>query len=295
MDVRASSTAFDTVIFVLLVGVAVGVLAGIDARGDVDGDRVAQETADVLATSTAEVTYTRSVTVESSSLLGDDEHRTVGVTRSARGTHAQLLAAAAVSTPSLGGTSLVGTGGELREESRDAAERVLHTREANVQVIVTWRPYPNATLGSSFAVGDGPPRDADVSVATATVSSGLPEVSTEARRAARKSGYGGIATVVAGSVVDGLFPPPEMRAALYSEGPDRALTAHRYRRAANALGVEDPGLSHPQTVERANRKLARALATRLRADLRQQFETPEAAARAVRSHRVRLVVRTWSP
>ncbi|WP_436927852.1 DUF7284 family protein [Halosimplex amylolyticum] len=294
MDVRASSTAFDTVIFVLLVGVAVGVLAGVDARGDVDGNRVAEETADVLATSTAEVTYTRSVTV-ASSLLGGSESQSVSVTRTARGTHAELLAASAVSTPSLGGTSLFGTGGELRAESRAAAERVLHTREANLQVAVAWRPYPGSTLGSSFVVGDAPPRDADVSVATVTAASGLPNVTSEAQRAARRGGYGGVATAVSRSVVDGLFPESEMRAALYSEGPDRALTAHRYRRTSSVLGVETPGLSHPRGVEPANRKLTRALAKRLHADLRRRFETPEAAARAVRSHQVRLVVRTWSP
>lgn len=294
MDVRASSTAFDTVIFVLLVGVAVGALAGVDARG-LEGDRVAEETADVLATSTAEVTYRRSVAVESSSLLGGDERRTVTVTRTARGTHAQLLAAAAVSTPSLGETALLGTRNRLRAEARVATDRVLHTREANVQVAVTWRPYPDATLGSSFAVGDAPPRDADVSVATVTAASGLPNVTAEARRAARGDGYRGVARAVARSVVDGLFSPSEMRAALYSEGPDRALTAHRYRRAADALGVDDLGLSHPRTVERANRKLADALAKRLRADMRSRFETPEAAARAIRSQQVRLVVRTWSP
>ncbi|MFC7194297.1 hypothetical protein ACFQL4_05890 [Halosimplex aquaticum] len=294
MDVRASSTAFDTVIFVLLVGVAVGVLAGADARS-VDGDRIAEETADVLATSTTEVTYTRSVTVESSSLLGGTESQSVAVTRTARGTHAQLLAAAAVSTPSLDGSPLVGAGRELREESRVAAERVLHTREANVQVAVAWRPYPGATLASSFAVGDAPPSDADVSITTVSAASGLPNVTTEARRAAGRGGYGGVATVVARSVVDGLFSPSEMRAALYSEGPDRALTAHRYRRASDALGAETADLVRPRGVDAANRKLTRALAERLRADMRERFETPEAAARAIRTHQVRLVVRTWSP
>lgn len=294
MGVRASSTAFDTVIFVLLVGVAVGVLVGVDAKG-VDGNRVAEETADVLATSTTEVTYTRSVTVESSSLLGGDERRTISVTRTARGTHAQLLAAAAVSTPSLGGTPLIGTGGELRAAGRAAADRVLHTREANVQVVVTWRPYPESALGSSFAVGDAPPRDADVSVATVSAPSGFPNVTAEARRAARSDGYGTVASVVARSVVDGLFPEPEMRAALYSEGPDRALAVHRYRRASTALETETTRLSHPRRVDATNQKLTDALAKRLRADLRSRFETPEAAARAVRSHQVRLVVRTWSP
>ncbi|WP_459192667.1 DUF7284 family protein [Halosimplex sp. J119] len=294
MDLKASSTAFDTVIFVLLVGVAVGVLAGVDGRA-IEGDRVAEETADVLATSTTEVTYTRSATVETSSLLGGDERRTVSVTRTAHGTHAQLLAAAAVSTPSLGGVPLVGTGEEFREEARIATDRVLHTREANAQVAVAWRPYPDATLGSSFAVGNTPPRDADVSVTTVTAASGLPNVTAEARRAARGGGYGGVARVVSRSVVDGLFPESEMRAALYSEGPDRALTAHRYRQVSDALGVEFSGKVGPRGVGAVNRKLARALAERLRADLRDRFETPEAAARAVRPHQVRLVVRTWSP
>lgn len=295
MDLRASSTALDTVVFVLLVGVAVGILAGVDARGEADGDRVAEETADVLATSTTELTYTRSAQVRSVSLLGGEETQTVEVTRRARGTHAQLLAAAAVSTPSLGGESLVGTGETLRTSVRPATRRVLPTREANVAVGVAWHPYPNATLNSSFTVGDPPPRDADVSVTTVRAASGLPNVSAEATAAAQSSGYGGVATVLARAVVDGLFEPSETRTALYSEGPDRALTAHRYREASNVLGSDADEALGPRSVAVANRRLADALADRLRADLRHRFDSPAEAAGSVRAHQVRLVVRTWSP
>ena len=295
MDVTASSTVLDTVVFVLLVGVAVGVLAGVDVSEGKDGDRVAEETADVLATSTSEVTYTRSVTVESDTPLRGERAQTVSVTRTASGTYAQLLAAAAVSDPSLGTTPLFGIGDELRSESREATARVLHTREANVQVAVTWRPYPGSTLRSSFTVGDAPPRDADVSVTTATAASGVRNVTAEARRAALIRGYGGVASVVAESVVDGLFPEAEVRAALYSEGPDRALAVYRYQRASDALGVETAQALHERRVGDANRKLANALADRLRPELRAEYDSPDAAARAVRAHQVRLAVRTWSP
>jgi len=295
MDVTASSTALDTVVFILLVGAAVGVLAGVDARGGAGGDRVAQETADVLATSTSEVTYTRRVTVESETLLRGKQSQTVSVTRTARGTYAQLLAAAAVSNPLLGTSALFGTGEELRSESREAAERVLYTRETNVQVAVAWRPYPDSSLRSSFTVGDAPPRDADVSITTATATSGVRNVTAEARRAARIRGYGGVADIVAESVVDGLFPEAEVRAALYSEGPDRALAVHRYQRASDTLGVETADLLHQRRVEDANRRLSDALASRLRPELQARYDSPRAAARAVRAHQVRLVVRTWSP
>lgn len=297
MDVRASSTVLDTVVFVLLVGVAVAVLAGAgaDARSETDAGRVAAETADLLATSTTEVTYDRTARVETTTLLGGEESKTVSAERAAGGTRAELLAAAAVASPRLGGSPLVGTGEPLRAATRAPTRRVLHTREANVQVAVAWRPYPNGTLRSSLTVGDAPPRDADVSVATVTVPSGVANVSTAARRAARTDGYDGVARVVSSAVVDRLFPPAATRDALFSEGPDRALVAHRYRQASSTLGVDTTGPLADGNVTGANERLADGLADRLRADLRDRYESPAAAADAVRAHRVRLVVRTWSP
>jgi hypothetical protein len=294
MDVRASSTALDTVLFVLLVGVAVGTLAGVGDRRAPDGNRVAEETADLLATTTAEVTYTRSARIPSSALLDGDETVTVTVDRTASGTRAELLAAAAVADPSLAGASLTGTGESLRAGGRSATRRVLHMREANAQVAVAWRPYPDATLGSSFAVGDAPPRDADVSVATVAAASGLANVSGAAERAARTSGFDGVASVLADAVVADLFPPSESRDALYSEGLDRALVAHRYRRAANVLGVDTPAPLTPDKVAQANRRLSDSLAERLARDLNRRYDSPTEAASAVRAHRVRIVVRTWS-
>lgn len=295
MDLKASSTAFDTVVFVLLVGVAVTALAGVAPRGQVSGDRVAEETADVLATSTTDVTYTRSVTVTTTGLLpGDTESHTVSVTRTGRGSYAQLLAAAALADPSLDGHRLFGTGGELRTEARTAGRRLLHTREANVQLVVAWRPYPDATFGSAFVVGDPPPGDADVSATTTTVPSGHPNASAAARSAAWAGGYGSVARVIARSAVTGLFPPSTMRAAMFSEGPDRALAAHRYDRAASVLNVEATGPLTRRNFEAANRRLISGLARRLESDLREQFDSPEAAARAASGHQVRIVVRTWS-
>lgn len=295
MDLRASSTAFDTVIFVLLVGVAVATLTGVAPREQAGGDRVAEETADVLATSTTDLTYTRSVTVTTAGLLpGDTESHTVSVTRTEHGSYAQLLAAAAVADPSLDGRRLFGTGDELRAEARTAARRLLHTREANVQLAVAWRPYPGATLGSTFTVGDPPPGDADVSVTTVTVPSGHRNASAAARAAARSGGYGAVARVVARSAVTGLFPLSTMRAAVFSEGPDRALAAHRYDRASGALDVEVRDPLARRNFEAANRRLAGGLADRLEPDLRERFDSPGAAARAVSGHRVRIVVRTWS-
>ncbi|QLH77532.1 hypothetical protein HZS55_09585 [Halosimplex rubrum] len=294
MDLRASSTALDTVLFVLLIGVAVGTLAGVGDRRAPDGNRVAEETADLLATTTTEVTYTRSARVPSSALLDGDETVSVTVDRTASATYAELLAAAAVADPALGESSLTGMGGDLRAGSRNATRRVLHTREANAQVAVTWRPYPDATLRSSFTAGDAPPRDADVSVATVAAASGVANVSAAAERAARTTGFDGVATVLADAVVAGLFQPNETRDALYSEGPDRALVAHRYRRASSVLGVDATDFLTPEDVERANRRLSGALAARLSRDLGRRYDSPAEAAGAVRAHRVRIVVRTWS-
>jgi len=299
MDLRASSTVLDTVVFVLLVGAAVVVLGGLDTAEPADHDRVADETADVLATSTTEVTFERSGTVTDHRLLGvvasteaSPAERTLTVSRRAHGTYAQLLATVAVANVTLGPRSLTGTGGDMEREVTNATARVLPTGEANVEVRVTWRAYANATLDRELVVGRRPPPDADLSATTVTVASGFPNVSAQTPP---DPTYEDVARAVARGVVAGLFPPGPTADALASEGPDRAVVAERYRRASAVLDADTADALAEGNATAANRRLVEALVPRLRADLTAEFDSPEAAARATSLDRVRIVVRTWSP
>lgn len=292
MDLRGSSTALDTVLFVLLVGAAVAVLAGATPQASAGPQRVAAETADVLATGTTTVAYNRSGTVRDGRLLrGDGGTRPVTVERRAHGTYAELLAAATVAGPELAGRSLTGTGGDLEAEVAEATARALPTESANVQVRATWRPYPGARIGQTVVVGERPPPDADVTVARLAVPSGFPNVG---RRLGADPGFRRVARAVAAGVVEGLFPPARTRDALASEGSDRAVVAERYRTASAALRVDVAGPLAEGEVTAANDRLVRALTERLRRTIEARFASPAAVARELSVDRVSIVVRTWS-
>lgn len=295
LDPSGSSAVLDVVLFVLLVGAAVGVLATADAGRSPERTSVAEETADVLSTSTTHVEYTQSYTVVHERLLGSGERQRVRLRRVAGGTHAELLAAAVVATPSIDGITLASDDGALEREVRPVTRRALPTRAVNVQVRAVWRPYGGSPPGGALVVGDSPPRDADLSVATTAVPSGFPNATGAAVEAAQSGRYDGVARAVADGVIRGLFPPAGTRAALYSEGGELGAVAGRYQRVSDRLGVETARLLERRDVHAANERLANALADRIREDLRREFESPTAAARAVRIDRVRLVVRTWSP
>jgi len=283
---RGSSTALDTVLFVVLVGVAVATLSGATPGGSDAPRRVADETADVVAASTTEVTYTRS-----GSVTADGEG--LSVERRASGTYAELLAAALVDSPTLGREPLTGGSGSFREAVANATRRALPTKGARVQVRATWEAYPGAALGRTITVGEAPPRDADVSVATVTVPSGFRNATRNYDPA--NPTFATLAGAIARSVVDGLFPPGPTADAMASEGPDRAVVASRYRTASDRLGVRFDGGLRESDVEAANEKLARALTPMVKPGLDDKFESVPAAVRATRVDRVRIVVRAWSP
>lgn len=291
MDLKGSSTALDTVLFVLLVGASVATLAAANAGDPTGPQRLADETADVLATSTTSVTTRRSGSLTRDSPVSDASG-SVTVERRAQGTYAELLTAAAVANPSLEGRPLTGTGGDFERAVANATLRGLPADEANVQVRATWRPYAKGEFASTVVVGRRPPPDADVSVARSTVGSGFPNVS--ARLGTTATSYDRVARAVARGVVTGLFPPNQTRDALASEGPDRAIVATRYRQTSDVLGVGMPVELADGDVEAANRRLVDELTPRVKRDLIRGFESPSAAARSVAVDRVRIVVRTWS-
>jgi|GEM_PF-338908 len=284
---RGSSTTLDAVLFVVLVGVAVATLAGTTPGGSDAPRRVADETADVVATSTTGVTYTRSGSI------GGAGGPSVSVERRASGTYAELLAAALVTAPEFEQWSLTGGSGSFEDAVLNATRRALPTRDARVQVRATWRAYPGSALGRTVTAGDAPPRDADVSVATVTVPSGFS--SATRKYDPGNPGFATLASAISRSVVEGLFPPGPTADAMASEGPDRVVVASRYRAASGVLGVTVDRELRESNVEAANEKLARALTPLVTANLNDEFDSARNAARSTSVDRVRIVVRAWSP
>jgi hypothetical protein len=293
---RGVSTVFDALVFVLLVGAAIAVLAGIPPQSSGGDSRVADETADVLATSTTTVEFTRSGRVTQQSLYnyvgeGSGPPPAESADRRAHGTYAELLAAAATTDPELDGLSLTASGNDFEDATAGATRQALSTDAANIQVRATWRAYPGATLSRTVVVGEEPPPGADVSVATVTVASGYPNVT---ERLGPDPTVDDVADAVARSVVSGLFPVDQTRDALAGEGVDRAFVASRYQTASERLDVQTAALLGEGQVAAANDRLATALSDDVSGDLSGEFDSGDAAAGAIETDEVRIVVRTWS-
>jgi len=287
---RAMSAVADVTVFLLLVGAAAGAVAsgvGVDQSATTNP---AAKQASTLATSTASVEY--DLVVPASDGRKPPEDATPR-RRTAHGTVAELLGEAAMSGVIVDGERLSNAGANFESKVAATTRDRLHSRGHRVSVRVAWSPYPGAPVRAEHRVGGRPPAGTDVRAATVTVPSGMETVSEPAHEAAKADGYDGVATVVARSVVDGLFPPAQSKYALRGDYPADVLMRARYERVAELTGA-DVAVARQSTAE-MNRDLAATLAARLRTDLRSRYESPEAAASAVRTSRVRVTVRTWSP
>ncbi len=288
---RAMSAVADVTVFLLLIGAAAGTLvSGVGVETPAATTNPAADQASMLATSTASVEY--ELLVPPSEHGRPPDHATRRQ-RTSHGTVAELLGEAAMSGVTVDGERVSSAGTDFESQVAGATRDRLHSRGHRTSVRVTWAPYPGAPLRSEYHVGDRPPDAIDVRAATVTVPSGMENVSEPAREAAKTDGYDGVATVVARSVVNGLFPPTQSRYALRGDYPSDVLMAARYERMADLTGAS-VAVERQSTVE-MNHDLTPVLATRLRTDMRSQYDSPTDAARAVRVSRVRVTVRTWSP
>lgn len=225
MTDRAVSTVLDVSLCLVLVGTAVLTLAGAPTTQQDPAAGSADATASTLAATATTVDY---------------EHG--GRTRHVHGSLAGLLADVAV----VNGTP--GDGPNFTAAVTRATRPALAGDGWHGNVTVTWRPYEGAEYGGTVAVGPAPPPGADVHAATMRLSSGLGPANATVRAAATRSGYRGVAAVLADAVSDWTGD----------------VARDRYVRETAAA-------------------------------LERRFDSPEAAARAVRAGTVRITVRTWSP
>jgi len=287
---RAMSAVADVTVFLLLVGAAAAaVTSGVGVDRPVATNPAAEQ-ATTLATSTASVEY--ELVVAAPEHRKPPDNATLRQ-RTSHGTVAELLGEAAMSGVTVNGERLSDAGTDFESRVAATTRDRLHSRGPKTSVRGTWSPYPDAPIESAYRVGDRPPDTVDVRAATVTVPSGMENVSEPAREAAKTNGYDGVATVVARSVVDGLFPPAQSRYALRGDYPSDVLMGARYERMADLTGTTVA--VERQSPTEMNRELTAALAARLRTDMRSRYDSPEDAASAVQTSRARVTVRTWSP
>lgn len=285
---RGVSTALDAAVFLLLVSAAATTLT-LPADSPASPDATPART--VVATTTASVNYS----LAPGARAGPDDRfpRTGGPAfrRHARGSLAGLLADAAVRNASVDGRPV----GHAHDEFRRAVvTAVRNATGPRTRVRAVWRPFPGAGVRGRVTAGAPPPADARVASETVVLDSGAPATRERAMRAANRSGYAGVARTVAAATVRALVPPDGMRLALHGDYPVDRLARHRYRRLGRLLGADvSPAVDNERPAP-ANADLRAALAARFERTLRNRFESPHAAARAVRVGRVRIVVRRWS-
>jgi hypothetical protein len=283
-DGRAISTTLDVAVFLLLVTAAVGTLAL--PAGDPPDKGAAGPTARALATTTVDVTYRLTPADPPRAASGEYD-------RAAHATVLDLLAEAAVESFAVDGVRPTRTHDGFRAAVREATLRIAGHRARAVRVEAVWTPYRGSPVAGRIAAGPTPPPGVDVDAATHTVSSGFPRTGERVTAAAENGGFAAVARVIAAATVTGLFDPEATRLALHGDPPVSELVERRYERTASLLGT-NVNVSDADTA-RANARLRRALADRIEQDLRGRFDTPVAAARAVRIGTVRVRIRTWSP
>lgn len=278
-----TSAALDACLCLLLISAAAVSVTSV-TQPDTGGDR-ADAVAETLAVETAQVTYTLKPAG------GQRNEASPEYDRTTHGSLASLLAQAGVGTVRVDGDPLTRT----REGFAAAVRETVRERlPARTQVVVEFQPYPGSHLGRELTVGPTPPANADVHAATVRASSGISPLEN-ADDTAANDGFDGLGNAVAAELVRGLFPPRKGRLALAGDPPVETLVRHRYARASEEYSVRTQDVIERGDTREANRRLAAPMSERVAADLRQQFNSPETAADALRLGDVKIAVRTWSP
>lgn len=301
---RAVSTPVDVALCLLLISASVLTLTmyiDADERGSEPG--AADRTAETIAATTVSITYSLepAVRADDTGAFADlAEYDAEALTRVAHGPAGGLLADAAVANLTVGDDRVSREGADFERGLEDAIRGTLPADANGVHVVAVWTPYAGSAIQGRATVGASPPADADVTAATLTVPSGAPAVGADAIDVAGVRDYDEVATVVARAVVDGYVPPEASQRSLESSGVDRALAVYRYERFAAATDGIDPDDVEDELdrsggdAAAANAALIDALADTIADDLENRYDDPEAAARAISTGDVTLVVRRWT-
>jgi hypothetical protein len=273
--VRAISTVVDVSVFLLLVSAAATTLVLAPGPGPGSEPVAVDDRANLLATVTADPSY---------ELRGRE--------RRAHGTLASLLARGAVANTSVAGHSRSAGQTAFLERVRSATRRALG-RENRTFVVARWTPYRGSPVHGTVRVGTEPPPGRDVTVATLTVPAPVASVGRAGAERAPADGFDDVASLLARETAGALLPATRATLPAASDAPASTVTSDRFRRVAAATGVRVSGPLASGDVVVAHRRAVRGLTETFAADLRERFETPEAATAALRVGIVRITLRRW--
>lgn len=303
---RAINTVVDVAVALLVVGIAVVVLSTANFSDDPEQDRFdTDRTATVLGTATFDITYSVEPTLaeaaETSEAI-EHEREETQARRVAHGPVATHLGDAAIGSLAID-SEPVTTAGRQYQSALDRRFRTqLSGSQFETSVTAHWEPYPDASISGKTTVGVEPPPNRDLRTRELTVPSGFDRARGTALSAVEDgSGYGSVAEIVASATIDGYLPVVESKQALERDGSAMVLTRYRYERLATLLDEASVGTVRDEIRQtaadpaEANEELTAALAARLAPELRQNFESPRAAARAISTGTITVTVRTWDP
>lgn len=303
---RGINTVVDVSLAVLFISIAVLALSMVPVQsGEQRTSERADRTADILASSTAGVTYSMEEAAETA-VDGDlsDAYPNVELERTTHGSLASLIASLAVANATIESSGdQIRPPGEKREFARVLDERLqtaLVETSVETHVRAVWEPYDGAPLAGETTVGQRPPRDVSTTAATVKVPSGFESVPDASLEPIGEESYRALSEIIAETVVEGYLPQAESKRVLEGSDLEQALALERYRQMATAIESVDTAekvLSEirepPVRTATANEVLTELLADQFEADLRRSFDSVTNAVAAIDVNTVTIVVKTW--
>lgn len=317
---RAISTVVDVSFALLLLVAAIAIVGTLEVgTGSDHRPRDADRTAEVIAGSTMNTTYSTEGTLRAATAKADEydldtvDVDDLGEFETERITHTTIaghLSNLALATVEIDDRSLTPGGTDYATVVDQKFQSRLLEAEYWANVTAVWQPFDASDesvvgIAGTSRVGPAPPPGVDVSATTVTVPSGMSSVRSAARDAATgDDNYAAVADVVARSIVETLLPRLESQRAIENSASDRLFTVYRYLRLAELLSEDESADSilDLEHLERrnadagaANGALTDALSERIAAAMASSYETDRAAVENLSPDTVTLVVRTWNP
>lgn len=317
---RAISTVADVSFALVLLVSAITIVGTLDpGTGSDHRTRDADRTAEVIAGSTMNTSYTTGGTLRAATAKADEyDVDTVDVEdlgefeaeRIAHTTIAGHLSNLALAQVEIDGRSLTPAGTEYAAVVDEKFQSRLLEAEYWANVTAVWQPFdaggePVVGIAGTNSVGPAPPPDADVRATTMTVPSGISTARPRAREVATgDDDFGAVADVLASRLVESFLPRVESQRAIENSASDRLFTVYRYLRVAELLSGEDSADSvidvghlerRTADVDPLNEALVEAWSQRLAAAMASAYETDRAAANDLSADTVTILVRTWNP
>lgn len=211
-----------------------------------------------------------------------------------------LLAEAAVVNVEFDGQQPLAYATDVERSVDAAIQGQLIGADDSVYAVATWEPYENSSIRGRATTGERPSRTADVSSASATVSTTMAGADYEAlaeafydERESSGDGVSGAAQEIATVIVEAMFPAAETQYTLESTLTENSVTKYDYRTLAVTIGdedlrddVDDDITGTSPDAAAANAKLSDAMAATIADDMRAHSISDELnRTHATTSHR----------